>query len=177
MSIRETFTNSIPFAVINEYDKGALMQISTMLGHVNHIAYGSICELDIFTHLSDYVFRVRNFENTKSMRVTFFWKMVKIKSRLQKCSKNWGKVSCLWDNCIWIGIVKLSLWRTGYFSSAANVLTSSPKICMSIRETFSNSIDLSVVKEYDKSAVMQISTVLGHVYHVACRRVLWNGTF
>ena len=54
--------------------------------------------------------------------------MVKIKSRLQKCSKNWGKVSCLWDNCIWIGIVKLSLWRTGYFSSAANVLTSSPKI-------------------------------------------------
>ena len=33
-----------------------------------------------------------------------------------------------YDNYIWIGIVKLSLLRTGYFSSAANVLTSSPKI-------------------------------------------------
>ena len=32
------------------------------------------------------------------------------------------------DRCIWIGIVKLSLLRTGYFSSAANVLTSSTKI-------------------------------------------------
>ena len=33
-----------------------------------------------------------------------------------------------WDNCIWIGIVQLSLLRAGYFSSAANVLKSSPKI-------------------------------------------------
>ena len=31
-------------------------------------------------------------------------------------------------SCIWIGIVKLSLWRTRYFSSADNVLTSSRKI-------------------------------------------------
>ena len=37
------------------------------------------------------------------------------------------KIFSFWDNCIWIGIVKLSLLRTGYFSSAANVLTSSPK--------------------------------------------------
>ena len=43
-------------------------------------------------------------------------------------SKNWGKKFCFWVNCIWIGIVNLSLLRTGYFSSAANVLTSSPKI-------------------------------------------------
>ena len=42
--------------------------------------------------------------------------------------KNWGKVSCLWDNGIWIGIVKFSLATTGYFSSAANVLTSCPQI-------------------------------------------------
>ena len=35
---------------------------------------------------------------------------------------------CFWDNCIWICIVKLSLLRTGYFSSATNVLTSSPKV-------------------------------------------------
>ena len=35
-------------------------------------------------------------------------------------------------------------------------------------ETFPNSIDLAVINEYDKEAVMQIATVLGKVYHVAC---------
>ena len=34
----------------------------------------------------------------------------------------------MWYNCIWIGIAKLSLLRTGYFSLAANVLKSSQKI-------------------------------------------------
>ena len=33
-----------------------------------------------------------------------------------------------WDNCIWIGIIKLSLLGTGNFQSAANVLTNSAKI-------------------------------------------------
>ena len=48
-------------------------------------------------------------------------------------------------------------------SSAGNVLTSSSRFYMSIRETFSNSIDLAVVNEYNKGAVRQISTVLWHV--------------
>ena len=48
---------------------------------------------------------------------------------------------------------------------------------MSIRETFSNSIDLAVINEWDKRAVREISTVLGHVYSVSFRRVLSNGAF
>ena len=47
-----------------------------------------------------------------------------------------------------------------------------PRFAMSITETFSNSINLAVINESDKGAVMHISTVLGHVYHVACQRVL-----
>ena len=43
-------------------------------------------------------------------------------------------------------------------------------------DTFSNSIEFEVINEFDKDAVMQISTVLGHVFHVACERVLSNGT-
>ena len=54
-------------------------------------------------------------------------------------------------------------------------------------ETFTNSIDLATVNEsmnesmlfineFDKDVVMQIWTVPGHVYHVACQRVVWNGT-
>ena len=45
-------------------------------------------------------------------------------------------------------------------------------LASSIRETFPNSIDLTVINEYDKGTVMQISTVFGHIYHVACRSVL-----
>ena len=98
-------------------------------GHVYHILLveGS-SETGLFRHLSNHVFRVRNFGNTKAVRVIFFFKTFKIYSRFPKCSKKFKKVFCLWDNCIWIDIVKLSLLTTGYFSLAANVLTSSPKI-------------------------------------------------
>ena len=71
----------------------------------------------------------------------------------------------------------MALVRTGYFLSAANVLKAVKKFAIFLRETFFNSIDLAVINQYDESAVMQISTVLGHVYHVACQRVLSNATF
>ena len=87
------------------------------------------------------------------------------------------KAFCFWDNCISIGIVKLSLLRRGYFSSAANVLQAVPRFDMSITETFPNSIDLAVINECDKIAVIKISAVLWHVYDVACRWVLRKATF
>ena len=82
----------------------------------------------LFRHLSDYVFGVYNFENTKAMRVFLFPKRSKFQLDFKKAAKMRVKVFSFWDNCIWIGIVKFSLLRTGYFSSAASVLTSSPKI-------------------------------------------------
>ena len=88
-------------------------------------------ETELFRRLSEDVFRVHNFQITKSMRVIchlFFGKILKITSRFQTCSKIIGKFLCFWDNCILISIIKLSLLRPGYFSLEANVLTSSPKI-------------------------------------------------
>ena len=43
---------------------------------------------------------------------------------------------------------------------------------MSIRETFSNSIDLRVINECDKAAMIKILAVLGRIYDVASRTVL-----
>ena len=123
-------------------------------------------------HLSN-----NNFGNTKALRVIFFTKDSKFNVDFKKAVKNSDKVSCLLDNSIWISIVKLSLLRTGYLSWAANVLTSSARFYMSVIETFSRSISLPVTSEYDKGAVMQISTVFGHVYHDACWRVLSNRTY
>ena len=58
----------------------------------------------------------------------FFKKCPHFHLDFKNSARNWEKVFCFRDNCIWIGIVKLSLLRTGYFSSVANVLTSSRKI-------------------------------------------------
>ena len=38
------------------------------------------------------------------------------------------KYFSFWDNCVCIGINKLSVIRTGHFSSRAYVLTTTPKI-------------------------------------------------
>ena len=85
-------------------------------------------ETRILRHVYDYVFRFRNFGNTKSMRLIFFRKIWIISAKFQKCSEKSENLFCFWDNWMWIGIVKLSLLRTRYFHWAANVLTSSTKI-------------------------------------------------
>ena len=59
---------------------------------------------------------------------SIFWKCSKFKLDFKKEAKSPENGFCFWDNCIWIGIAKLSLLRTGYFSSSANELTISPKI-------------------------------------------------
>ena len=67
-------------------------------------------------------------EIQKLWRSSFFSKPSKFQIDFKNAAKISEKLSCFCYNCIWIGIVKLSLLRTGYFSSVANVLTSSPKI-------------------------------------------------
>ena len=85
-------------------------------------------EMELFRHLSTHVFEVRNFRNAKSVRVTFFFsKCSKLNLDFKNVAKTSEKVFCFWYNCIWIGFIELSLLRTGHLSSAANVLTSSPK--------------------------------------------------
>ena len=58
----------------------------------------------------------------------FFPKFLKFNVDFKKVVKNLEKVFCFWDNCIWIGIIKVSLLRRRYLPSVPNVLTSSPKI-------------------------------------------------
>ena len=59
---------------------------------------------------------------------SFSSKYLKHNLDLENAGKNLKKVFCFWGNCIWIGIAKLCLLTRAYFSSAANLLTSSPKI-------------------------------------------------
>ena len=67
--------------------------------------------------------------DTQKLRGSYFvWKWSKFNLGFKNAAKSWEKFFCFWDNCIWIGVVRLSLLRTGYLLSAANVLRSSPKI-------------------------------------------------
>ena len=75
MSKTETFSNSIDLAVINEYDKDAAMLILTVNGHVYHAVVEGSIEMGLFRHLSDHIFRGRNFGKRKSMRVIFCFKI------------------------------------------------------------------------------------------------------
>ena len=92
------------------------------------LLFQACSQMGLFRHLPDYVFGGRNFKNTKASSTIFCSKRSKLQLDFKKAAKTKETVFCFWDNCIWIGIVKLSLLRTGYFSSATNVLTSSPKI-------------------------------------------------
>ena len=58
----------------------------------------------------------------------FFSKCSKFEIDIKNLAKIWEKLFSFSDNFIWIGIIKLSLLRTGYFSLVADVLTSSVKI-------------------------------------------------
>ena len=47
---------------------------------------------------------------------------------------------------------------------------------IALKETFYNSIIFAVIKKYDKAAVVQ-NVMVEPIYHGACRRVLWRGSF
>ena len=129
-------------------------------------------ETGLFRYLCDYIFGLRNFKNTKSMTVNFFSKSLNLFLDFGNVAKNWEKVFWFLDNCIWIGINKVSLLRRGYLPWAANVLTSSPTILHVNKRYFLQLNWLGGDQEYHKSDVMLISTVLGHVDRVPCRRIL-----
>ena len=125
--MRETFCNPMDLAVINQYAKCAMMLITTVLRTVTMLLLEGSSETGVFRDFSDHVFGGRNLGNPKSMRVIFFFVILKSYSWFQ-CSTKLRKNFFFRDNFIWTYIVQLSLLRTRYVSLAANVLTSSAKI-------------------------------------------------
>ena len=42
ISLSEDFSNSVFFTMINKYDKGVVVQISTVFGTIYHVAYRQV---------------------------------------------------------------------------------------------------------------------------------------
>ena len=95
----------------------------------------------------------------------------KTQNKIQK--KNFGS----WDKCIWIVCIQLSLLIKEYLSSAVNVLRKRLKNIHVSKCDFFNSITFTVITQHYKGALIKIESVFQHVYHVACREVLSNGSF
>ena len=57
-------------------------------------------------------------------------------------------------------------------SLTVNVSINSLRICISLKETFYNSITFTVINRYGKGVVVEISTVFGPVYDVAREKAL-----
>ena len=87
--------------------------------------------------------------------------MFEIYTRVKKCCKKLRKVSCFWDNCIWIGIVKLSLLTTQYFPWAGNVLTSSTKILRVNKRPFATQLTWQWSKKMKKVLWRRFQKFLG----------------
>ena len=64
---KRAFSNLINLAVINEFDKDTVAQILAVFGTYNMLVVEETSEMGFFRHLSDYVFRVHNIGNTKSI--------------------------------------------------------------------------------------------------------------
>ena len=62
------------------------------------------------------------------MTIIFFFKCFKFDVDSRNWMKNWERVFCFSDNCIWIRSCKFWQYWTGYLPSGVSVLTKTPKI-------------------------------------------------
>ena len=59
---------------------------------------------------------------------SFFWKWSKFNIDLENARKKGEKVFSFWDNCMWMGYIKLFLWGREHLSTGPIVLTNSLKL-------------------------------------------------
>ena len=107
------------------------------LGPFTLLLFEGSSETRLFRQLSNHVFCSSKFSKYISYEGHLFFKMFKFSSRFLKCRKKCGKFFCFLDKFIWIGSVKLTVFRTEFLSSVMNVLTNSPKVLLISKRDFS----------------------------------------
>ena len=164
--------------MITKYGSCAVVQIARVFERVYHVACQRVLWNGTFwTNIYPRFWECVIWQINQLWNSSFFCKCSKFYVNFENARKSLEKAFCFWDNCFWIGCVKLSLLRREYWSSAVNVLTNTYKLCFWLKPTFSDSITLTMITKYGNGAVIRIATVFERVYHVASQRSLWNGTF
>ena len=94
-------------------------------------------EMGLFTHWSNPIFQSPQFRKCVNNEVHLFLKNVQNLIYIsKKKEKNSDKIHSFWDNCIWIGCLKLSLLRREYLSSPVNVLRNNLNILYITKRDF-----------------------------------------
>ena len=123
-------------------------------------------------------FGVHTFGNTSAMRVFFFWKMFEISCRFQKLKKKMEKKFFVYEISASDLVALNCLHYEGNTCHGHSMREQTVfRLCIWVREVFSNKIAFTVINDYAKVGVVQISTVLLPVPHVAHQSVLWNRIF
>ena len=81
--------------------------------------------------------------------------------KLTKKKKKKKKKIRFQGHCIWSGGGKFSQSQTGYWSSAVNVLTNTPKISHTDKGDIFEIISLQKDEKYDKKIIIDILQVFG----------------
>ena len=129
ISLRDTFTDWIVFAVVNTYGKAADVQISTLLRPVYHVTFWRILWKRIFQ-----TFMYPHFSESVSSNIhqlwgsSFFGKCSKLNLDFENGQNNWENFFCFWDSCISRCWNSVCLLRREYFSLAVKLLKNISKI-------------------------------------------------
>ena len=106
----KTFCDETTFTLINKYCKGPAIQIATVFPPVWLVVCLRVLWNAAFkTFISPYFSELVLPESHHLWGSSFFGKCLKFNIDFKNARKNWKKVFCFWDNCIWIVCVKLSL--------------------------------------------------------------------
>ena len=112
-------------------------RLKQCLGTFTMLPMKECSETALFRHISKHVFRGPYFRKYMSYKGhLFFWKFLKFNVDFENKKKHAQKIICFWDNCIWIGCVKLSLLRRQYLTLSVNLLTNSYKVLHIIKRDF-----------------------------------------
>ena len=135
--LKPTFSDSITFTMITKYGNGAVVQIATVFERVYHVACQRFLWNGTFwTNIYPRFLECVIWQINQLWRSSFFCKCSKFHVDFENARKSWEKAFCFWDNCFWIGCVKLSLLRRVYWSSAVNVLTNTYKALLLTKTDF-----------------------------------------
>ena len=106
-----------------------LFRFQQFLGPSTMLLVQGYSEAILFWYLSNSVFGSPQFRKYVSYEChLFFWIFSKFYLDFKNVDKNWEKLFCFWDNCIWIGCCRYCLLRREYLSWAVNVLKNGLKI-------------------------------------------------
>ena len=141
----KSFSNSLFAKVMKEFDGGAVVQF---FRYFNMLPVGQCSEARLFRHLTNCIFCSLWFRKY----ITFEGVTISTSDMEEKILK----IFSFLDNCSWIGCYKFFRLRREYLPSAINLLTNTSRISDTLRRTFSNSLFAKVMKQYDRSDVVQI---------------------